>query len=130
VYASWYFARLSAASRSGLLRRAIAGVVGIALAWWVVGAIPAFEGARVLTGQPCAGENPNFDYEFGPSFCPVSPWLPIWPPGQIVAVPGSVDYTGPDPGPVPGIVPAILPGYIPWQAEPTFSLLARAVTPP
>jgi hypothetical protein len=50
VYASGYFERLSAASRPGLVRRAVAGAVGVALAWWVAGALPAFEGDHVSQG--------------------------------------------------------------------------------
>jgi len=143
VYASWYVEGLSAASRLGLVRRALAGAVGVALAWWIAGAIPAFEGAEVMSAPdcravviptPCPSRQVCADgVYFSRPPCAPSPWLPIWPSGQIIAAPGSVNFSGIDPGPVPGMVPAILPGSIPWQAQPTFTTFnswARAVTPP
>jgi hypothetical protein len=140
MYASWYFARLFAVARSGLRRRTIAGVVGVAMAWWIAGALPAFEGGEVISAPDCravvipAPCPPSQVCADGGSVsqprCAPSPWLPIWPPGQIIAAPGAVNFSGIDPGPVPGMVPAALPGSIPRQDEPNFSFSARAVTPP
>lgn len=110
MYANGYFERLSAASRPGFVRRAVAGAVGVALAWWVAGALPAFEGDHVSQGV-CA-----IDVVSGgetPILVAPSPWLPIWPQGQAIPFPGSVVVCG------PGIV-----------SDRNLSPWPRAVTPP
>jgi hypothetical protein len=73
--------------RAGLTRRAVAGAIAAGVAWWVTGAIPAFQGWRACASPVERSLPPgtvsSLPLEFGETrpACAPSPWLPVWPEG-------------------------------------------------